>query len=157
MWDETLRRAISTYFPGCCNPMMHEILSNGICSLVPGEDRYAISMSIKIDDSGKVLNYKINEAVINNRKRMTYTEVNKYLEENTIPNGYENYTELLDNLYKTAMKVKEKMINEGFLEFTSDEVKFFFESSKLIDIRERHQGKAEELIEFLMLLHNMYD
>lgn len=47
------------------------------------------------------------------------------------------------------------MINEGFLEFTSDEVKFFFESSKLIDIRERHQGKAEELIEFLMLLHNM--
>ena len=31
----------------------------------------------------------------------------------------------------------------------------FFESSKLIDIRERHQGKAEELIEFLMLLHNM--
>ena len=41
------------------------------------------------------------------------------------------------------------MINEGFLEFTSDEVKFFFESSKLIDIRERHQGKAEELIEFL--------
>lgn len=104
MWDETLRRAISTYFPGCCNPMMHEILSNGICSLVPGEDRYAISMSIKIDDSGKVLNYKINE---------------------------------------------------GFLEFTSDEVKFFFESSKLIDIRERHQGKAEELIEFLMLLHNM--
>ena len=155
MWDETLRRAISTYFPGCCNPMMHEILSNGICSLVPGEDRYAISMSIKIDDSGKVLNYKINEAVINNRKRMTYTEVNKYLEENTIPNGYENYTELLDNLYKTAMKVKRKMINEGFLEFTSDEVKFFFESSKLIDIRERHQGKAEELIEFLMLLHNM--
>lgn len=155
MWDETLRRGISTYFPGCCNPMMHEILSNGICSLVPGEDRYAISMSIKIDDSGKVLNYKINEAVINNRKRMTYTEVNKYLEENTIPNGYENYTELLDNLYKTAMKVKRKMINEGFLEFTSDEVKFFFESSKLIDIRERHQGKAEELIEFLMLLHNM--
>lgn len=62
----------------------------------------------KIDDSGKVLNYKINEAVINNRKRMTYTEVNKYLEENTIPNGYENYTELLDNLYKTAMKVKRK-------------------------------------------------
>ncbi len=34
-----------------------------------------------------------------------------------------NYTELLDNLYKTAMKVKRKMINEGFLEFTSDEVK----------------------------------
>ena len=48
MWEETLKRAISVYFPGCCNPMMHESLSNGICSLVPGEDRYALSMGIKI-------------------------------------------------------------------------------------------------------------
>ena len=155
MWDETLKRAISVYFPGCCNPMMHEILSNGICSLVPGEDRYSVSMSIKMDDSGKVLNYKINEAVINNRKRMTYEDVNKYLEEGTIVDGYEDYTELIDNLYDSAMKVKNKMIREGFLEFTSDEVKFFFENSNIIDVKERRQGKAEELIEFLMLLHNM--
>lgn len=155
MWDETLKRAISVYFPGCCNPMMHEILSNGICSLVPGEDRYSVSMSIKMDDSGKVLNYKINEAVINNRKRMTYEDVNKYLEEGTIVDGYEDYTELIDNLYDSAMKVKNKMLREGFLEFTSDEVKFFFENSNIIDVKERHQGKAEELIEFLMLLHNM--
>ncbi|MGM9875891.1 MAG: RNB domain-containing ribonuclease [Bacilli bacterium] len=155
MWDETLKRAISVYFPGCCNPMMHEILSNGICSLVPGEDRYSVSMSIKMDDSGKVLNYKINEAVINNRKRMTYEDVNKYLEEGTIVDGYEDYTELIDNLYDSAMKVKNKMLREGFLEFTSDEVKFFFENSNIVDVKERHQGKAEELIEFLMLLHNM--
>lgn len=155
MWDETLKRAISVYFPGCCNPMMHEVLSNGICSLVPGEDRYSVSMSIKMDDSGKVLNYKINEAVINNRKRMTYEDVNKYLEEGTIVDGYEDYTELIDNLYDSAMKVKNKMLREGFLEFTSDEVKFFFENSNIVDVKERHQGKAEELIEFLMLLHNM--
>lgn len=106
MWDETLKRGISVYFPGCCNPMMHEILSNGICSLVPGEDRYSMSMSIKIDNDGKVLNYKINEAVINNRKRMTYEDVNKYLEEGTIVDGYEDYTELIDNLYDSAIKVK---------------------------------------------------
>lgn len=155
MWEETLKRAISVYFPGCCNPMMHEDLSNGICSLIPGEDRYAMSMSIKIDDNGKVLKYKIHPSVINNRKRMTYTEVNKYLEDNIVLDGYDNYIELLDNLYTSAMKVKNKMLKEGFLEFTSDEVKFFFENNNIIDIKERHQGKAEELIEFLMLLHNM--
>ena len=155
MWDETLARGISVYFPGCASPMMHENLSNGICSLVPGEDRYAVSASIKIDNSGKVLNYKFNEAVINNRKRMTYGEVNKYLEDSTILGGYEDYIDMLDDLYDSAMKVKRKMLNEGFLEFTSDEVKFFFENNNIIDIKERHQGKAEELIEFLMLLHNM--
>lgn len=155
MWDETLARGISVYFPGCASPMMHENLSNGICSLVPGEDRYAVSASIKIDNSGRVLNYKFNEAVINNRKRMTYGEVNKYLEDSTILGGYEDYIDMLDDLYDSAMKVKRKMLNEGFLEFTSDEVKFFFENNNIIDIKERHQGKAEELIEFLMLLHNM--
>lgn len=155
MWDETLARGISVYFPGCASPMMHENLSNGICSLVPGEDRYAVSASIKIDNSGKVLNYKFNEAVINNRKRMTYGEVNKYLEDSIILEGYEDYIDMLDDLYDSAMKVKRKMLNEGFLEFTSDEVKFFFENNNIIDIKERYQGKAEELIEFLMLLHNM--
>lgn len=86
---------------------------------------------------------------------MTYGEVNKYLEDSTILGGYEDYIDMLDDLYDSAMKVKRKMLNEGFLEFTSDEVKFFFENNNIIDIKERHQGKAEELIEFLMLLHNM--
>ena len=120
MWDETLKRAISVYFPGCCNPMMHESLSNGICSLVPGEDRYALSMGIKIDNTGKVINYKINEAVINNRKRMTYGDVNKYLEDNIVVSGYQEYTSLLDNLYMSAMKVKKRMLEDGFLELSSD-------------------------------------
>lgn len=111
------------------------------------EEVSKIEMSLSEDE--------INEAVINNRKRMTYGEVNKYLEDSTILGGYEDYIDMLDDLYDSAMKVKRKMINEGFLEFTSDEVKFFFENNNIIDIKERHQGKAEELIEFLMLLHNM--
>jgi len=54
------------------------------------------------------------------------------------------------------MKMKKKKLHEGFLEFTSDEVKFHFdEARKITGIKGRHQGKAEELIEFLMLLHNM--
>lgn len=155
IWHETLKRGISVYFPGCCNPMMHENLSNGICSLVPNEDRYAVSFAIKIDNTGKVINYKINEAVMNNRKRMTYEDVNKYLEENILLDDYQEYQDLLDNLYNSAMKVKHKMLEEGFLSFTSDEVKFFFTNDKISNIKARHEGKAEELIEFLMLLHNM--
>ncbi len=85
---------------------------------------------------------------------MTYGDVNKYLEEILLFLVIRKYT-LLDNLYMSAMKVKKRMLEDGFLEFSSDEVKIFFENNKLIDIRERHQGKAEELIEFLMLLHNM--
>lgn len=155
IWNETLRRGISVYPPGCVNPMTHEKLSNGICSLIPNEDRYAVVVAIKLDDNGRPIDYRICKSIINNRKRMTYSEVNNYLEDNTIIAGYEEYTDILDNLYNEAMKVKKKMLEEGFLEFSSDEVKFLFENSSLIDIKGRKQGKAEELIEFLMLLHNI--
>ena len=53
------------------------------------------------------------------------------------------------------MLVKDKMLREGFLTFSSTEVKHYFENAKVVKIAKRHQGKAEELIEFLMILNNM--
>ena len=53
------------------------------------------------------------------------------------------------------MTVKDKMLRKGFLNFSSTEVKYYFENAQVIKIDKRHQGKAEELIEFLMILDNM--
>lgn len=101
------------------------------------------------------ISYKLGTSIINNKKRMTYEDVNKYLEEKVTIPGYEDYTGMLENLYNFAMKQKQKMLNEGFLEFTSAEVKMIFEEEKIVGIKKRHQGKAEELIEFIMLYHNL--
>ena len=54
-----------------------------------------------------------------------------------------------------TMKQKQKMLNEGFLEFSSTEVKMYLKGPNITGIKRRHQGKAEELIEFIMLYHNL--
>lgn len=152
---DTIKRGISVYPPGSVNPMIHHKISNGICSLNPYEDRFAVSSMTKFNSEGETLTYKLGPSVINSKKRMTYEDVNKCLEDQIVVHSYENYIGMLTDLYNFAMNQKQKMLNEGFLEFTSSEVKMIFEEEKIVGIKKRHQGKAEELIEFIMLYHNL--
>ncbi len=155
IWDETMNRGISVYPPGMVNPYLHHYISNGICSLIPGEDRFTITSVVKINDKGKVISYRVSPSIINSRKRMTYDEVNSYLERNSVIEGYEDYTKELDRLYEVAKLIKDDMLKNGFLDFTSSEVKVILENNKTKNIKKRYQGKAEDLIEFLMILHNL--
>ena len=155
IWEDTMKRGISVYPPGMVNPMLHHNISNGICSLIPGEDRFSVTTSIKLDDKGTAISYKVYPSIINSKKRMTYSAVNDYLENNNIVKGYEDYTEMLDKLYKVAEQIKNNMLKNGFLDFSSSEVKVILEDNKTRDIKKRYQGKAEDLIEFLMILHNL--
>ncbi len=151
----TIKRGISVYPPGMVEPMIHHKISNGICSLNPYEDRFAVGSISSFNESQERVYCKKGPMIINSKKRMTYEDVNLYLEHGIVVPGYEKYTGMLEDLYNFAMKQKNKMVNEGFLEFTSDEVKMVFEHEKVVNIKGRHHGKAEELIEFSMLYHNI--
>jgi ribonuclease R len=60
--------------------MLPEVLSNGICSLNPDEDRLTLSCIMKLDDKGRVKSSKIVESVIRSHYRMTYSKVQKILD-----------------------------------------------------------------------------
>lgn len=152
---DVIQRGTSYYPPGMVNPMLHHKISNGICSLNPGEDRFTNTSVSKFDEKGERLSCKFVNTIINSKKRMTYEDVNKILEENIVPDGYYEYVDMIKNLYDFAMKQKKKMLNEGFLEFSSSEIKVIFEMEKIIGVQKRYHGMAEELIEFLMLYHNL--
>lgn len=153
--NDVIERGTSYYPPGMVNPMLHHKISNGICSLNPNEDRFTSTSVSRFTSSGDRISCKFINTIINSKKRMTYEEVNKILEENIVPNGYEEYVDMIKNLYNFAMRQKKKMLNEGFLQFSSTEIKVIFDMEKITDIKKRHHGKAEELIEFLMLYHNL--
>lgn len=155
IWEDMLKRGISVYPPGMVNPMLHHYISNGICSLIPGENRITITLQIKLDNKANVISYKVIPSIINSRKRMTYSEVNAYLEDGNVISGYEDYTKTLEYLYVVANNIKNNMIENGFLDFSSNEVKIILENTKTKSIKKRYQGKAEDLIEFLMILHNL--
>ena len=76
---EAFLRANSVYFPGKVVPMLPETLSNGICSLVPGEDRLAFSVFIVFDASGAPSGARFAKSVIRSKARYEYGEVSKAL------------------------------------------------------------------------------
>ena len=59
-------------------PMLPRELSNGICSLNAGEDRFTLSCSMEIDSKGKTISAEVYKAIINVRERMNYHDVQKY-------------------------------------------------------------------------------
>jgi len=152
---DAILRGTSVYPPGMVNPMFHHHISDGICSLVPFEDRLTLSFIAKVSDTGEIISYKFAPSIIQSKMRMTYEDVNLFLEDNIVVPEYQKHTDMINNLYNIAMKMKKKMINDGFLEFSSEEVKYIFDHDLIVNFKKRNIGKAEELIEFLMLLYNI--
>lgn len=72
---EALNRGTSVYMLDRVVPMLPKELSNGACSLNHNEDRYAISVIMRINNKGEVIDHKIAKSVINVTKRMNYHEV----------------------------------------------------------------------------------
>src|SRR6266704_3486118 len=77
---EARLRGTSVYFPDRAVPMLPEVLSNGICSLNPREDRLVMSALMEFDASGRMRDSRFAAGVIRSVERMTYTNVNKVLE-----------------------------------------------------------------------------
>ena len=100
--NDAMERGTSVYLVDRVIPMLPHELSNGICSLNPNVDRLAISCVMEFDSHGKQVNYEIFESVIKSNIQMTYKKVNKVLEENEIPEGYEPYVNALRMMKELA-------------------------------------------------------
>jgi ribonuclease R len=72
---EAARRGNSVYFPDRVVPMLPERLSNGLCSLVPGEDRACIAAQLWIDGSGRKRGHRFERAIMRSAARLTYEAV----------------------------------------------------------------------------------
>ena len=148
-------RGTSVYLADRVIPMLPRKLSNGICSLNPNVDRLAISCEMTINENGKVVDYEIFESVIKSRIQMTYKNVNLFLEENIVPEGYEEYTESLTMMADLASILRRSKLRRGYLDFEIDEAKIIVDDNgKAIDVVLRNRGIGENLIEDFMIIAN---
>ena len=72
---EAYRRSTSVYLCDRVVPMLPEWLCNGLCSLVPGEDRLAFSVFMTFDDRGEMVARSFAKSIIRSKARFTYEEV----------------------------------------------------------------------------------
>ena len=152
---EARKRGTSVYLIDTVIPMLPRELSNGICSLNPNEDRYALSVEMKISKSGEVLESKIFKSVIKSKIQMTYNKVYDILVNNIVAEGYEPHVETLKLMEKLALILVDKKSKMGAIDFDMPEAKIILdENDAVVDIQLREMTIANKLIEEFMILAN---
>lgn len=103
---EAVIRGTSVYMLDRVIPMLPKELSNGVCSLNQNEDRYALSVIMRIDKKGKVIDSNIVKSIINVTKRMNYHNVYALIEkENAIKEESNTLLNKKDNKKITEIEV----------------------------------------------------
>ncbi len=154
---EAYLRGTSIYMLGRVIPMLPRELSNGICSLNAGEDRYTLSCSMEITPKAKIISSDIYKAVINVTERMSYTDVQKIIDrsDEKVLKKYEKYISDFDLMAELATILKEKRKENGYLNLDIPESKITLdENGFAIDVSKYETYFANEIIEQFMLVAN---
>jgi ribonuclease R len=151
--DEALLRGTSCYLPGGVVPMLPERLSADLCSLVPGEDRLALSVFAELDAAGELKRYRFAESVIRSRHRLSYEDVQACFD------GAEDLDEdvraALALLRPVASRLRERRFARGALALDAPETKVHVDAQGLpVRIERRAHLESHALIEEFMLLAN---
>lgn len=155
LYDEAYERGTSVYLVDRVVPMLPHKLSNGICSLNPGVERLAQSCVMEINSKGKVVSHDIFESIIKSRKQMNYRDVNKWLDEKIVVDGYEEFTSDLTLMKELADILRKQRSIRGAIDFDTDEAKIIADDTgKPIDVVLRERASGEKMIEDFMIAAN---
>ena len=164
---EAYKRGTSVYLVDRVVPMLPEILSNGLCSLRPNEDKYTFSAVFTFNHDGMLIKEWYGKTIINSDYRFTYNEVQHILEtNNTLINDdisltsseYKIPKEVLNALKKlnnVANKLRKERMKEGAISFDRVEVKFKLDKKNNPEnVYFKKSREANKLVEEFMLLAN---
>ncbi len=149
---EAQRRGTSTYVPGAVEPMLPEQLSNGECSLRPGEERLAVTVEMEIAGVD-VRRVAFHRSTIRSDARLTYGQVDEVF------GGWARaeapWAEPLAAAREVARALRERREQRGALEVFSHEPSFEFDSDgHVIGASQEIETESHVLIEELMILAN---
>ncbi len=150
IFKEAYKRSTSVYLVGKVIPMLPEKLSNQVCSLVPNEDRLTYSVIVEMTPSAKLVNYQIRKTVIKSKRRFTYEEVQKIID-----NRKGEFKKEILTLNELAQTLRKKREAKGSINFVKPEVEFVLnKKGDPIDVKIKKIQESNNLIEEFMLLAN---
>jgi ribonuclease R len=156
--DEAYRRGTSVYLPDRVLPMLPELISNSLASLQQGKVRYTKSVLIEFTDEGLPVDTRFENSAIRVTKRFAYEEVMPIINE---PERFKTkisakVRQLLDRMYKLAMRLRSRRFALGALELSMPEVKIDFDrQGRVSGAHVVPHDPSHQIIEEFMLAANM--
>lgn len=143
--DEAYERATSVYFPERAFHMLPRALSEDLCSLKPNVPRLSMACSMDYDKEGNKSNIQIYDAIIESRRRATYTEIEN--EKNDPKHA---------DLFALYRMLKAQRHERGSIDFEFPEAEIILDekTGEPSDIVVRERGDAHRLIEEFMIRAN---
>lgn len=160
---EALARGTSTYLIDTVVPMLPEQLSNGVCSLVPGEDRFAFSAFITFDKKGRVLSSKFAKTLIRSRLRLTYAQLRRILAKPStarLPHQVKDFAsrKVVENICainELARQLRSRRFASGAIEMSIPEVKIVMgRNGEMKGVEVEPYDEPHQLVEECMIAAN---
>ena len=155
--NEARDRGTSVYFPDRVVPMLPEELSNGICSLVPNEDRLVLVCEMVVTPAGKILSSEFYSGIICSHARLIYEDVQDWLDGDEHALGTTSLAAKnnLLGLYQVFDSFKKAKDRRGALEIGTVEPKFTLNSrGEIENIEASVRLDAHKIIEECMIAAN---
>ena len=153
--DEAYLRGTSVYLADRVIPMLPEVLSNDLCSLNAGVERYAMSCLMDVAPDGKVTTKKIGPSIIKVGRRCTYPEINQVFDEGIASEELKYYLPMLEDLKQCAWILRKDRERRGALSFEFPEYKVVLDPEGVpLRIETRIRKEAERIIEDAMIAAN---
>lgn len=152
---EAFKRGNSAYLGGGVYPMLPPELSNGIFSLDENKPRLAMVVSAEITRDGKILNPKVENAVIKVKKSYSYEEAEKtHLSQDGFEVTNKATKQSIDDMYKNT-EVLEHMLSKMMnLENNEPAYKFSADGKQVEEILPSNEEYSHKVIETRMIIAN---
>ena len=149
---EAYRRGTSVYVPGAVEPMLPEALSNRACSLVPGQDRLAVTVELEFDGA-KVRRTAFHRSLIRSDARLDYPQVDRIFA--GVERAEEPWAAPLASARRVAAALQAERESRGALEVESVEPEFAFSrEGHVTGLAPSEQTESHRVIEHLMIAAN---
>ncbi len=147
---EAAQRATSVYLVDRTIPMLPEVLSNDLCSLMPNVDRLTFSAVFTFRQNMEIVDQWFGRGVIHSVHRFSYEDAQKVLDKKNGP-----YLKELESALQIAKFLEKERYAKGAINLETEEVKFKLdENGKPIGVFVKQRGGTHKMIEELMLLAN---
>lgn len=147
---EAAERATSVYLVDRTIPMLPEILSNDLCSLMPNVDRLTFSAVFVFRPNMEIVSEWYGKGVIHSAYRFSYEAAQKVLDTKEGP-----YLKELEAALSVAQFLERERFAKGAINLETQEIRFKLdETGRPIGVYTKQRGATHKMIEELMLLAN---